>query len=104
MPFRPARSSQMSPLERMHDALLAIVSRFTFAIPKARARLPELRTSRPDAAAVRAAATRLARARACVRLEDNRLLHASHVRQQLFFPDRMLIQFDCGKLQVQRRA
>lgn len=27
-------------------------------------------------------------------------LHASSVRRQVFFPDRRLIQFDCGKLQA----
>lgn len=26
-------------------------------------------------------------------------LHSSLIRRQLFFPDRKLVQFDCGKLQ-----
>ena len=32
--------------------------------------------------------------------ERSGLLHVPRIRTQLFFPDRRLIQFDCGKLQV----
>ena len=30
----------------------------------------------------------------------SQLLHTAAIRQALFFPDRRLVQFDCGKLQV----
>ena len=33
-------------------------------------------------------------------LRRSALLRAATVRRQLFFPDRRLLQFDCGKLQV----
>ena len=78
-----------------------IVENFTFAIPKARAPSPQSYCSHSlahrqlsmdrveiSAAAATAAAPELLAP-----------FHAAAMRQQLFFPDRRLIQFDCGKLQ-----
>lgn len=94
---------QVSLLDRELRSILEIVQAFIFAIPKARVRSPVLSVSRPDPSVVRDSALRAARVRNSAPLRPggvNELLHASHVRQQLFFPGRMLVQFDCGKLQV----
>jgi hypothetical protein len=64
-----------------------------------RARAPALECSRPDASAVAAAAAAAATAeRAWARRAA--ALRTAVVRQQLFFPDRRLMQYDCGKLQA----
>eukprot|EP00884_Botryococcus_braunii_P006564 jgi/Botrbrau1/15909/Bobra.40_1s0091.1 len=71
---------------------------FMFVIPKARAPPPVFWCSRPDPALVSAAA----RAAAVVQREffvRGASLRTAIVRQQVFFPDRRLIQYDCGKLQ-----
>lgn len=72
---------------------------FKFVIPRARAPAPEVWCCRPDGDEVRAAARRAAVAMTewCKR---GAALRLAHVRQQLFFPDKRLIQYDCGKLQV----
>lgn len=58
-----------------------------------------IQCSRPDASAVAAAAAAAAAAEAAWSV-GSAPLRTAVVRQQLFFPDRRLIQFDCGKLQV----
>jgi hypothetical protein len=63
-----------------------------------RAEPPELVCTRPDAAAVRRAAEAAAVAASEWGLRSGPLRTAL-VRRQLFFPDRRLLQFDCGKLQ-----
>jgi len=64
-----------------------------------RARAPALWVSRPDNAAVASAAAAAATAEAAW-MKGAGPLRPALVRQQLFFPDRNLIQYDCGKLQV----
>jgi E1A-binding protein p400 len=71
---------------------------FCCAIPKARATPPELWCSHPDTSLVNAAANR-AQALTQAYFARAGLLHTARLRTQLFFPDRRLIQFDCGKLQ-----
>lgn len=66
---------------------------------QARSRQAVLTCSRPDATAVAAAAAAVATSEAAWMM-GSAPLRAAVVRQQLFFPDRRLIQFDCGKLQV----
>ena len=74
-------------------AVQDIVSAFTCAIPKARAR--PLEVSRPTAAMALTAAA--ATAGVLQRARDLCApFHAAIVRRQLYFPDRRLIQFDCG--------
>lgn len=66
---------------------------------QARAATPEIWCSRPDT-------TALAQQRAMQAalqqewFERSAPLRTAIVRQQVFFPDRRLIQFDCGKLQA----
>lgn len=68
-------------------------------VMQARSRQAVLICSRPDATAVAAAAAAVASAEAAWMM-GSAPLRAAVVRQQLFFPDRRLIQYDCGKLQV----
>ena len=66
---------------------------------QARAPAPAVWCCRPDSSAVAEAARGAALAqREFAALSA--LLRTAIVRQQLFFPDRRLIQYDCGKLQV----
>ncbi len=71
---------------------------FVFVIPKARAPPPTLWCSHPDSSAV-AAAARRSRALQTTYVEKSELLHVPRLRTQLFFPDKRLLQYDCGKLQ-----
>jgi len=71
---------------------------FVFVIPKARAPPPTLWCSHPDSSAVAAAAHR-SRALQTTYVEKSELLHIPRLRTQLFFPDKRLLQYDCGKLQ-----
>ncbi len=66
---------------------------------QARAVAPTVWCSRPDLSLVRKAAsdTQLVSVEWAAR---SGALHTSIVRSKLFFPDRRLLQFDCGKLQV----
>jgi hypothetical protein len=68
-----------------------------------RARAPALECSRPNASDVAAAAAAAATAE---RAWAGRAaaLRTAVVRQQLFFPDRRLMQYDCGKLQASLRT
>lgn len=68
-------------------------------LPQARAPPPELWCSHPDTSLVNAAAQR-AQALTQTWYARGGLLHTARQRTQLFFPDRRLIQFDCGKLQA----
>lgn len=68
---------------------------------QARAAPPQAWCSRPDPSAVAEAARRTAALQAEV-FARSAPLRTAIVRQQLFFPDRRLLQFDCGKLQVKQ--
>jgi len=91
------RSLVHSPAERAQqlDELLCAT---VFAIPRARAAPPAPWAAVPlrrEAAAREALALRV-HSQLLPRLD---VTHSSAVRRQVFFPDRRLIQFDCGKLQ-----
>ena len=66
---------------------------------QARAATPEIWCSRPDASAL---AEQQAMQAALQRewFQRSAPLRTAIVRRQVFFPDRRLIQFDCGKLQA----
>ena len=87
-----------TPARRALEAADAIGA-FAFAIPKARAPAPTM-----TSASVSSAASLTAKAREawCQRVAFPALapLRKALVRGQLFFPDRRLVQFDCGKLQA----
>ena len=78
-----------------------VIGAFTFAIPKARAPMPQAYCSRVLAHRALSADSVTSAAVAEAAAAPQLLLpyHQAAVRQQLFFPDRRLIQFDCGKLQ-----
>lgn len=70
---------------------------FMFAIPRARARPVDAWCSQPDGPSIRRAAV----AAAAMQQEFSKRggsLRTALVRRQLFFPDRRLLQYDCGKL------
>lgn len=68
-------------------------------VTQARVPPPSSWCSRPDPAAVSSAA-RTAAVLSGEYFARSAALRPAIVRQQLFFPDRRLLQFDCGKLQV----
>ena len=87
-----------TPADRAAD-LDPVLRRFVCVIPRARAPPPELWCSTPAPAAAAAAAARAAALAARGRAASAPL-HTAAVRATLFFPDKRLIQFDCGKLQA----
>ena len=66
---------------------------------QARAQPTRIWCSSPDPALV-AAAAQQAEVAARAWFQGGAPLRTAIVRQQLFFPDRRLLQYDCGKLQV----
>ncbi|GAX77679.1 hypothetical protein CEUSTIGMA_g5122.t1 [Chlamydomonas eustigma] len=86
--------SYQSRAESVEDLLRG----FLFYIPKARTVAPAVWCCRPDLSLVRraASATQLVQQEWFNRSAP---LRTAFVRGQLFFPDRKLIQYDCGKLQ-----
>jgi len=85
------------PEQRAQDSHSDIES-FCFVIPNARAGPPEIVCSHPDASLVASSAT-TAQELTQQYLSRSELLHVPRLRTQLFFPDRRLLQYDCGKLQ-----
>jgi E1A-binding protein p400 len=84
--------------ERRAQEMDALLRAFVFVIPRARAPPPALWCSHPEASAVAAAAAATRTLQAAVAARGA-LLHVPRLRTQLFFPDRRLLQYDCGKLQ-----
>jgi E1A-binding protein p400 len=78
-------------------ALEGVLREFMFAIPKARAPPVEGWCCKPDGSTVRRAALAAAVAQQ-EWFERGGCLRTAVVRKQLFFPDRRLLQYDCGKL------
>jgi E1A-binding protein p400 len=70
---------------------------FMFAIPKARAPPVEAWCCKPDGSALRRAAVSAAVAQE-EWFQRAGSLRTAFVRRQCFFPDRRLLQYDCGKL------
>jgi hypothetical protein len=81
-------------------AAQAHVNVFTCIIPKARAPRPvaAVAVTRPHAALAPSARDEAKLVKALT--TPAAPLHATHVRQQLYFPDKRLLQYDCGKLQA----
>lgn len=76
-----------------------VLKQFMFVIPQARAPPPSAWCSHPDQSVVLEAA-RQAQLVQQEWFQSSASLRTAVVRRQLFFPDRRLLQFDCGKLQV----
>ncbi|WIA40512.1 hypothetical protein OEZ86_013861 [Tetradesmus obliquus] len=94
----PSLILELSPTyEERAAAMEEVLQWFMVAIPRARGRPVDAWCSRPDGAAVRRAA------QAALIAEQEFFarggsLRTALVRKQLFFPDRRLLQYDCGKL------
>jgi E1A-binding protein p400 len=84
--------------EQRAQASQSDIESFCFVIPNARAAPPEIICSHPDASLVASSAT-TAQELTQQYLSRSELLHVPRLRTQLFFPDRRLLQYDCGKLQ-----
>lgn len=87
-----------TPSQRATD-LDHVLKQFMFVIPQARSPPPTAWCSHPDQSIVLQAA-RHAQLVQQEWVQRSAVLRPAIVRQQLFFPDRQLLQFDCGKLQV----
>ncbi|XP_047310658.1 protein PHOTOPERIOD-INDEPENDENT EARLY FLOWERING 1 [Impatiens glandulifera] len=87
----------LSPVERM-QSMIDQVESFMFAIPAARASTPHCWCSKSGSSSAFLSPTFKER---CTRFFSPLLtpFRPAIVRRQLYFPDRRLIQFDCGKLQ-----
>ncbi|WPT11241.1 Protein PHOTOPERIOD-INDEPENDENT EARLY FLOWERING 1 [Picochlorum sp. SENEW3] len=85
------------PEDRSNE-MNSILKNFVFVIPKARSAMPQLVSGSPQPVSI----TEMIAKREHLWNQftsSTALLHVPRVRQQLFFPDKRLIQYDCGKLQ-----
>lgn len=94
---QPLMDAILTPSERA-AACEVMISEFVFAIPRARTRPQSAWCCHPNWSAA------VDTARRAIRLTSSvapvlTALHPASVRQSLFFPDKRLLQFDCGKLQ-----
>jgi E1A-binding protein p400 len=94
-----ANSLVLSPEERLEE-MKAIIERFVCYIPKARA--PPIKLNVAHSASSSESMREKSdmdtlKQEITPKLE---LMHSAHVRTQIYFPDKRLIQFDCGKLQM----
>lgn len=83
--------------EERAAAMEEVLYWFKFVIPRARARPVDAWCSKPDGPAVRRAAIAASVAQQEF-FQRGGSLRTALVRGQLFFPDRRLLQYDCGKL------
>ncbi|KAK9788325.1 hypothetical protein WJX73_009601 [Symbiochloris irregularis] len=84
--------------EQRAHSMDSIIREFMFAIPKARSPRPVVWCSHPDQSRALEAAQEAVTMQSMFSRRGKSLATAI-ARKQLFFPDRRLIQFDCGKLQ-----
>ena len=93
------------PLHAPYPLQFGLAGRRTSPLPfpppllQARTISPAVWCSRPDLTLVRQAAANAQLAQ-LEWFRGSAPLRTAYVRRQLFFPDRKLIQYDCGKLQV----
>lgn len=94
-----ANALVIAPEDRLVE-MRSVIENFVCYIPKARAPPVSLRTahiSSPSEDASEKAAVEQVRTTIAPKLD---LFHSAHIRTQTYFPDKRLIQFDCGKLQM----
>ena len=97
----PLRDLVQLPATREKN-LRPVIEQYVCVIPKIRAPAPELIEAHPDPSRVsRGQFHELSTRQSLARIEKTGgdVLRRAHIRQTLFFPDRRLIEFDCGKLQ-----
>jgi hypothetical protein len=85
------------PTERL-DRMLETLQTFTCIIPKARAPPVQLFCTKPVPDVSRAQRIQYKLRNEIQKYPD--VLHPVRVRQDIYFPDKRLLQFDCGKLQM----
>jgi SNF2 family DNA or RNA helicase len=91
------RNTIVSP-EQRSESMNEELTKFLCYIPSARAQSIQMHCSHPDPSE----AVKRESAKQSVIDELNpaiELLHTANIRTQIYFPDKRLIQFDCGKLQ-----
>jgi hypothetical protein len=81
-----------------------VLKEYACIIPRARAYPPQAWCSHPPPSLVAAAAQRAGVVLAAELGKRAALLHTVWIRRTIFFPDRRLVQYDCGKLQVRARV
>ena len=94
-----ARRPQLDCCGRETGSLLDMLTNFVCIIPRARCAPASVVWSRRDFGAegrLEEVAAGVARMYSAV----NDVCRPAHIRQQLYFPDKRLLQYDCGKLQV----
>ena len=84
--------------ETRAENMTEFLRNFVFVIPKARAKFAEFVTSTPQRNSISDIIVQKKPLWDQYK-ESTELLHVQRVRKQLFFPDKRLLQYDCGKLQ-----
>ena len=93
------RRPQFDAAQKPIGSLLDVLTNFVCIIPKARAQAPRVVASRCDRSSEMELAAAEIKFRS-VYSAVNDVCRPAHIRQQLYFPDKRLLQYDCGKLQV----
>ena len=99
MDFSKSIAAAIKTAAQRAESLEDTMKQFLFVIPQARSPPPTAWCSHPDQSVVLEAARQAQHAQQ-EWFRSSASLRTAVVRRQLFFPDRRLLQFDCGKLQV----
>ncbi|KAL0041297.1 hypothetical protein WJX77_011458 [Trebouxia sp. C0004] len=98
MDFSNSIAAAIKTAAQRAESLEDTMKQFLFVIPQARSPPPTAWCSHPDQSVVLEAARQAQHAQQ-EWFQSSASLRTAVVRRQLFFPDRRLLQFDCGKLQ-----
>ncbi|KAL0045752.1 hypothetical protein WJX82_003498 [Trebouxia sp. C0006] len=98
MDFSDSIAAAIKTAAQRAESLEDTMKQFLFVIPQARSPPPTAWCSHPDQSVVLEAARQAQHAQQ-EWFRSSASLRTAVVRRQLFFPDRRLLQFDCGKLQ-----
>lgn len=100
MDYPDALADAVLSFEQRSSCTKDIVAHFTCIIPPVRAAPIELHCSHPNPSTVtRARREQLKFKQRILTPEKTQLLHFSQMRLSVYFPDKRLVQYDCGKLQ-----
>lgn len=94
-----ANALVLAPEERL-EQMRGIIENFVCYIPKARTPPVSLRTAHISSPSDDAQEKQASAQIKSIIAPGLDLFHPAHVRTQTYFPDKRLIQFDCGKLQM----
>jgi SNF2 family DNA or RNA helicase len=88
------------PFEQRAEELKDTVAHFACIIPAVRAAAVELHASHPSPSVLNRKRLDVLKLKQRVALpEKTQILHNAQMRLSVYFPDKRLVQFDCGKLQ-----